>query len=262
MTTVADAIRSKTGGSDPLSFPTGFSDAIAGISGGGIEISEQDGRFLKYFKNEGSDLSLTADDVLAIRGFTTNEAYLFTGRSVHSIKIPWSTVINRHILDRMGDYSQPVHLEHEMGTFTVLGSNDSSRPALNNSYVSMTIPEGITKIEYFSSATKFDNDLTIPEGVTTIGIGFQSTFNAGGSVAKSMTFTLPTTLTNINTSAFSGTSTYPVNLICLSETPPNMTSSYSLSYVGTITVPKGSLEAYQSATNWSKWADNMVEATE
>lgn len=34
MTTVADVIRSKTGGSDPLSFPTGFSDAIAGISGG------------------------------------------------------------------------------------------------------------------------------------------------------------------------------------------------------------------------------------
>lgn len=35
LTAVADAIRAKTGGSDPLAFPSGMVEAIAGISGGG-----------------------------------------------------------------------------------------------------------------------------------------------------------------------------------------------------------------------------------
>ena len=39
LTAVADAIRAKTGGSDPLAFPSGMVDAIAGItSGGGAEL--------------------------------------------------------------------------------------------------------------------------------------------------------------------------------------------------------------------------------
>ena len=35
LTAVADAIRAKTGGSDPLAFPSGMVDAIAGIASGG-----------------------------------------------------------------------------------------------------------------------------------------------------------------------------------------------------------------------------------
>lgn len=34
LTSIANAIRTKTGGNAPLAFPTGFTDAIAGISGG------------------------------------------------------------------------------------------------------------------------------------------------------------------------------------------------------------------------------------
>lgn len=32
---VADAIRAKTGGAEPLAFPAGFVDAVEGITGGG-----------------------------------------------------------------------------------------------------------------------------------------------------------------------------------------------------------------------------------
>ena len=51
-------------------------------------------------------------------------------------------------------------------------------------------------------------------------------------------------------------------MIIKATTPPNMTSSSGIDKLDTITVPAGTLEAYQTATNWSKFADKMVEATE
>lgn len=69
--------------------------------------------------------------------------------------------------------------------------------------------------------------------------------------------------TKINSSAFSGCSKL-VNLVLEPTTPPtlgtNALSGTSSSLV--ITVPKGSLDAYKSATNWSAYADKMVEAEE
>ena len=59
-----------------------------------------------------------------------------------------------------------------------------------------------------------------------------------------------------------GTSRYPVHIIMECSTPPTMSGNgFESSGISEITVPKGSLEAYQTATNWSNYADKMVEAT-
>ena len=70
-------------------------------------------------------------------------------------------------------------------------------------------------------------------------------------------------MTNIGNFAFNYCNNL-VNIILLPTTPPTLGSSVfnSISSSAVITVPKGSLNAYQTATNWSTYADKMVEATE
>ena len=64
MTTVADAIRSKTGGSDPLSFPAGISEALEGISGGGGPTTAQV-QLLKGATTQSNPAVVGLDDLLA-----------------------------------------------------------------------------------------------------------------------------------------------------------------------------------------------------
>ena len=103
------------------------------------------------------------------------------------------------------------------------------------SLTSITIPNGVTSIG--NSAFKYCYSLTsiiIPDGVTSIGSNaFNNCHGMAGCHLKSTT---PPALSN--TSAFDG---IPDDCI--------------------IYVPQGSLEAYQTATNWATYASRMQEET-
>lgn len=60
----------------------------------------------------------------------------------------------------------------------------------------------------------------------------------------------------------SGTNSNKITIKMLGSSPPSLSASYAIGYVSKIIVPVGSLETYQTATNWSQFADIMEEATE
>ena len=115
---------------------------------------------------------------------------------------------------------------------TSIGAN-----AFENCYslTSITIPAGVTSIgSYVFQNCHSLTSITIPDGVTTIG---QYAFiNCYGMAEYHLKSTTPPTLSNTN--AFNG---IPDDCI--------------------IYVPQGSLEAYQTATNWATYASYMQEET-
>ena len=123
---------------------------------------------------------------------------------------------------------------------------------------SFTIPEGVTIIGMttFSGCTSLTS-ITIPNSVTSI---YTFAFEDCTSLTN---ITIPSSVTNIGGSAFSGCSNL-TSVTVLSTTPPTVGTSIFLncSALEEIIVPKGTLEAYQSSTNWSAYADIMVEASE
>ena len=102
--------------------------------------------------------------------------------------------------------------------------------------------------------------IKIPDSVTSIG----------GSAFYSCTgltsITIPNSVTSIGTYAFAHCSkntelggTYTI----LATTPPTIRSdTFGNAKINKIIVPKGTLAAYKSATNWAALADKMEEATE
>ena len=147
----------------------------------------------------------------------------------------------------------------------------------------ITIPNSITFIgqNAFASCTSLTS-ITIPNSVTSIETGiFQSCgltsviFEGPCQLTtiKSYMFdnctslgdiTIPSSVTSISDYALQiGTSTNKATITFLGTTPPSIYSNtFNASYLNKIIVPKGYGEVYKSATNWSNFADYIVEATE
>ena len=130
--------------------------------------------------------------------------------------------------------------------------------AFNNchSLVSITTPDGVTSI----GSSAFYNcyglaSITIPDGVTSIWS------NAFYNCYCLVSITIPDDVTNIDVNAFYncyGMAEYHF----LGITPPTLANTNAFSNIQSdcvMYVPKGSLEAYQTATNWSTYANRMVE---
>ena len=106
------------------------------------------------------------------------------------------------------------------------------------SLTSILIGNGVTRITAFM----FNNcrsltSITIPNGVTSIA---GNAFPSCGTATESGTI-------------------YTI----LATTPPTIQSdTFNNAKINKIIVPNGTLAAYKSATNWSAYADKMVEATE
>lgn len=124
----------------------------------------------------------------------------------------------------------------------------------------VVLPDSITTVgrEAFSSCYALEK-INIPLGLTQIPSSFLQR-------ADSLTsLTIPANITSIGSYALSlGDTDKKATITFLGTTPPTITSDgfgggY---YLEKIIVPKGSLDAYKSATNWSKYADIMEEATE
>ena len=124
------------------------------------------------------------------------------------------------------------------------------------SLASVTIPDGVTSIggNAFCSCYSLGS-VTIPDSATSIG---GRAFRSCYSLAS---VTIPDSITNIGDYAFDscyGVKEYHI----LSVTPPSLSKINAFSGISSdciIYVPAGSLEAYQTATNWSEYADQMQE---
>ena len=115
---------------------------------------------------------------------------------------------------------------------------------------SLTIGNAVTSIgeNAFNGCSGFTGSLTIPNSVTTIG---SSAFlNCSGF---SGTLTLGNSLTQIGNSAFFGACEYMASFEVWTETPPTLGNNVFISadYGLPVSVPCGSLEAYQGAEGWT-----------
>ena len=126
------------------------------------------------------------------------------------------------------------------------------------SLASIDIPDSVTSIGgYCFYICKSLTSIDMPEGVTSLGMNCFSYCTSLASI------TIPEGVTSIGGYCFLGCSKL-ASVTMLPTTPPTLGSN---AFGGTasglvITVPKGTLDAYKAATNWSAYADNMVEASE
>ena len=117
-------------------------------------------------------------------------------------------------------------------------SIDNSAFSACNSLTSITIPNSVTKIGvYVFSSCNSLMSVIIGNGV--IGIGSNAFFYCGTKTESGTIYTI------------------------LATTPPTIQSNtFGNAKINKIIVPKGTLAAYKSATNWSAYADKIEEATE
>ena len=193
LVSVANAIRTKGGTTEALTFPDGFVSAIEGIQSGGGE------NYLVGYA-EGTIKNITAN---MLKGCTKIGDNAFYYSFINSIVIPEGV--------------------------TSIGSGAFRSSRLK----SIVIPNSVTsiKLNAFRECVLLPS-IVIPEGVTSI---------------KNYAFEACSKLTSIE-------------MKC--TTPPTIgTYTLNTSSLNQIVVPAGTLSAYQSATNWSAYADKMVEAS-
>ena len=121
---------------------------------------------------------------------------------------------------------------------------------------SVTLPNGVTSID--SSTFRDCNALA------TVTFGENSQLESIGNYAFSncpnlTTINIPSSVTSIKRSAFHGC-TNLTTMTILATTPPILGNTNAISTATTkIYIPAGTLSAYQSATNWSNFADLFEE---
>lgn len=277
MTAVADAIRTKTGSSESLAFPDGFVSAVEGISGEGA-VDPVAEKFRLIARDKGQDVDLTWEDILSWFGTDTNGNISVTGsslianRKLNSLEVNPNRILNSTSFSNINCNSG--ELGYETNPVTIKAPAEGVRWEGRNNHVYAFFYVWIREIDeaFFASNLYrafhncyFPDDIVVSEGVTYVLSPFDQCEKAGSDrVKSSLTISFPTTLTTIGASygGISGGYSNKMNLVFKSTTPPTLGSSLTIGNVNSITVPKGCLEAYQTATNWSQYADIMVEAEE
>lgn len=169
--------------------------------------------------------------------------------------------------NRTGDGSLPLEIEFKgtvepAGTgYSVMGSN------IYTSYpTDKVLP--ITQSAWFDNSKVLSDTWEIPEGYTTLELYCNyKHYDADGKLTT-LNMIYPSTTTKMSTqwiasSGYGSVSKY-YKIRIKATTPPNLSGAVSNSenWPISITVPQGCLETYKTATNWSTYADIMVEASE
>lgn len=138
------------------------------------------------------------------------------------------------------------------GTTTISGGFLSRCAGLQR----VSLPSTLTAVPGAFSMCGALLRIDIPEGVTSVAN------YACQSAVSMLEITLPSTVTSIGTGAFS-TLRNCKTITIKATTPPTLANSNAFSEMPSdckIIVPKGTLEDYQTATNWSAHAARMEEA--
>lgn len=168
---------------------------------------------------------------------------------------------------KLSNISLPNALTH-IGEYAFQGSGLSS---------SIIIPSGITKINnYTFNKCSSLPSITIPASVSSIGeYAFQYCYALTSvTILEGLTglargafryctslpnITIPSSVASIDRTVFNNC-TALTEMTILATTPPTLTNKDAISdATTTIYIPAGTLSAYQTATNWSNFADKFVE---
>lgn len=256
LTSVADAIRAKSGQTGQLIYPDGFASAVAGIKKAPatpymeaeyIAVEDDDGNTSHYIKRaklynhtaiyakefNGQDQLQNLDFSDASNNVTAIETWAFELALVDGLVLP--------------------------NTISVLW------PAcFSTAYITtLTIPPLVTvlPIQAFMYIQPVNNtetgeelpiNIILPQNLTKIG---NSCFE--GALIKQIT--IPDTVTEIGERAFFFCRKLE-SITCLAATPPALgTDALDTDTAGfPIKVPAASVAAYKAATNWSSYADYIV----
>lgn len=253
-----------------LTFPLYFRQSKAN----GVTVDWGDGSATETFAGKsatihnhtyatGGDYEITlevTDGTLNLTGTSSSSGYAIYGSKANSNSYNRSRIRRVHIGDGVTSIGQycfyncyALKKVSGMGDVTSIGQYAFYNC---NSFENVTIPDGVTSIEndafYYCYSLA---SVTIPDGVTSIGS------NAFSYCYSLTNVTIPDSVTNIGNSVF-----YYCYCIAeyhiLSTIPPTLGNTNAFNGIATdciIYVPVGSLEAYQTATNWSTYASKMQE---
>ena len=133
----------------------------------------------------------------------------------------------------------------------------------NGPGIAVTFGDAVEEIPDFL----FGEDIDVSPKITSVNISnnITSIGNKAFLYSEYLTsVTIPPSVTYIGDRAFSiGTEENKATITMLGETPPNITySTFNSPTLDKIIVPIGCGDTYRSATNWTNFADYIVEATE
>lgn len=177
-------------------------------------------------------------------GVTTINGYLSSYGGVESISIPKSVhSINNNALENNSRLKRIA-----LSNLSTFGTN-----VFSNNYLlrRATIGSAPTIGSNSFSACKTLETICLPQNITEIGL---SAFSSCGSVIE---MSIPSSVENIMTNAFNNM--YGLKYLHFNSlTPPTIATGMFNNLTGlTIYVPAESLEAYQTATNWSAYASQI-----
>lgn len=119
----------------------------------------------------------------------------------------------------------------------------------------VSISYGLTNVQNWFYSAPCILRITLPDSVTTTGQSFVA------NCRQLYSLYLPDSITDIGSYAVAN-SQGRAEMWLYPTTPPTLYSNAISGFSGTIYVPHGCLEAYQTATNWAAYAARMVEMEE
>lgn len=253
-----------------LTFPLYFGQSMAN----GVTVDWGDGSATETFAGTsatvhnhtyatGGDYEITlevTDGTLNLTGTSSSSGYVIYGSKENSNSYNRSRIRRVHIGDGVTSIGQYCFW-YCYALKKVSGMGDVTRIGIYafyscNSLTNLVIPNSVTTIEVYAFANCYSlTNLTVPDGVTRI---VNNVFYNCYSITS---ITIPDGVTNIGTSVFSSCSGI-AEYHLLSTTPPTLASTNAFAGIASdciIYVPVGSLESYQTATNWSTYASHMQE---
>ena len=191
-----------------------------------------------------------------VTGDITIQPNTFTYQLLDKLTISSNASLNPHLTC----YATIDHLVFEEGRTTIDTSycfSELNKSTDTNVYCKITLPTTLKTIGRTTFYNSRIDSINFPEGLTTIG---QEVFK--NTYFKNTVIELPSTITSIDRGAFDCNT--KATYIVKATTPPTIGSdTFNTSRINKIYVPKSEnqtiLNAYKTATNWSKFANYIYE---